>query len=148
MEEIALTTPSSIRHPAAAGGLSGISRLIRQICLLRAQAEPVQAARLQETELAEAVREFRAAHGSEALPESELQAMFSREESRVADAVILAELLVPRLVSGLPVSTRPIPDATHSAPSLVEAARRNERGAPDIPDLLDAMLAAERNGRR
>jgi len=107
----------------------------------------MQAARL-ETELAEAVRELHAAQGAEALPESELQAMFVREENRVADAVILAELLVPRLVSGLPVATGPAPDATRTALSGVAATRRPERGAPDIPDLLDAMLAAERNGRR
>ena len=110
-----LTNPSFIPHPAAAEDLRGISRLVRQICLLREQADLAQAARLQENELAHAVRELHAARGPEALPESELQAMFIREEHRVAEAVLLSELLVPRLVSELPVSFRPVPSPARPA---------------------------------
>jgi hypothetical protein len=146
-----LTTSSSIRHPVEAGSLRGIGRLVRQICLLREQAEPAQAAHLQENELAEAVRELQATQGPEALPESELQAMFAREERRVAEAAIMAELLVPRLVRAWPAASgpavagnsRPVP---FSSPAAVRAAA--PAGSPDIPDLLDAMLAAERNSRR
>jgi hypothetical protein len=145
---IALTNPSFIPHPAAAEDLRGIGRLIRQICLLREQADLAQAARLQENELAAAVRELHVRRGSDALPESELQAMFTREEHRVAEAVLLSELLAPRLVSKLPVSTRPAPSATAQPAVAVPSSRPDHPGSPAIPDLLDAMLAAERNSRR
>jgi hypothetical protein len=151
LRAIVLTNPSFIPHAAAAEDLRGISRLIRQICLLREQADLAQAARLQENELADAVRELRAARGPEALPESELQAMFAREEHRVAEAILLSELLVPRLVSGLPASSRPVTTTAGTA-VVAESPRPYHKaapaGSPAIPDLLDAMLAAERNSRR
>lgn len=148
-----MTNSSSIRHPVAAGGLSGVGRLIRQICVLRERADPLQATRLQETELANAVRDVRLAQGPDALPESELQAMFATEERRVAEAAILTELLLPRLVEALPASTGPMGVAaarTIARPPLAEVAARvtAPTGSPAIPDLLDAMLAAERNSRR
>ena len=103
-----------------------------------------EAANLEEDELARAVRDYRLAHGPDALPESEVRAMFVTEENRVADALILSELLVPRL-------TAPAAGAGWSAPHSPARERpvtpvRPLAGAgpPAIPDLLDAMLAAER----
>ena len=144
-----LTHLSSISHSGEAVGLGGIGRLIRQICLLREQADPAGAARLQENELATAVCELRAARGTDALLENELQAMFVAEERRVADAVVLSELLIPQLASYLSASARPAPAAARLvAAETPPPARRAATGAPAIPDLLDAMLAAERTSPR
>lgn len=130
--------------------MAGLIRMIRQVCLLREQGDAEGAARLQENKLAAAVHEFRATHGPGALSESELQEMFSAEERRVAEAVILSELLLPQLVGCLPAASRPAPPASQPAfgPSVRLPVPRSEGGAPAIPDLLDAMLAAERHGRR
>jgi len=131
--------------------VAGITRLVRQICLLREQGDAAQAAHLQDDELATAVRDLRLAHGPEAFAESELHGLFVTEERRVAEAVILSELLVPRLVESWPAaalsrSTGPV--RTFSPPPAAARASVPAAGSPAIPDLLDAMLAAERHGRR
>lgn len=126
--------------------MGALSRLIRHVCLLRECGEAARAAQLHDRELANAVRDLRLAHGPEALPESELRAMFATEERRVAEAVILSELLVPRLVAGgIPAAAagpRPSVQPPSGAPRVGPPA-----GPPVISDLLDAMLAAERTGR-
>ncbi len=141
-----LTTLSTNPEPPAAGRVAGITRLMRRICLLREQGDAVQATRLQEHDLAAAVRELRAAHGAEALPDAELLRLFAVEEQRVAEAVVLAELLIPQLVGDRPpVPVKSAPAAPVPVRSRAPAAAP---GSPGIPDLLDAMLAAERSGRR
>ncbi len=129
--------------------MAGIARLIRQVCLLREQGDPAQAARLLENEVATAVRDFRLAQGPGVLPESELAAMFTTEERRVAEAVILSELLLPRLVGFLPeTSGAGQPGQVRPKPGSRPVAATTVAGPPAIPDLLDAMLAAGRTGRR
>ncbi len=141
-----LISPSTHLEPAAAGRLAGITRLMRRICLLREQDDAGRASALQATELADAVREWRAAHGAEALSDDELRRLFAAEEQRVAEAVVLAELLIPQLVGGRPpVPAKPVPASPAPARPRTPAA---SSGSPAIPDLLDAMLAAERTGRR
>lgn len=141
----------SFHQPAVAEkSLAGIIRMIRQACVLRERGDGDGAARLRERELATAIRDCRLAHGPDALPESALQALFATEERRVAEAAILSELLVPRLAEALAAAhvrasapgARP---ALGASPAPVAAA---PAGPPAIPDLLDAMLAAERTGRR
>ncbi len=134
---------------------------MRQIFLLREQGDFDGAARLQANDLGNAVRDFRLAHGVEALPESKLQEMFAREEARIADAVALAEILIPQLVAaraGAPVVTQtyvatreePVtaPVIPFSSDDSSAVPRAPATGSPAIPDLLDAMLAAERHSRR
>lgn len=134
--------------------MAGLARLVRQVCLLREQGDAAGAVRVQEKEFATAVRDIRLAEGPEALPESELRAMFATEEQRVAEAVILSELLIPQLVGSWPsISDLDRPGTTRSAPRALPAsapapAPTPAAGPPTIPDLLDAMLAAERTGRR
>lgn len=141
---------SSNPPPTAAALLAGIARIVRRICLLRELGESAQAVRLQENDLAGAVRDLRLAHGPEMLPENELHGIFAAEEQRVAEAVILSELLLPRLVeSWLAVSPpRAAGPARSAAVSPVVRPAPVPAGPPAIPDLLDAMLAAERPGRR
>lgn len=138
-----LTTFSTNLEPPAR--VAGLTRLMRRICLLREQGDAVRASALQTNELAEAVRELRAAHGAEALSDDELRRLFAVEEQRVAEAVVLAELLIPQLVGGRP----PAPAKPVAAPPAPARPRAPASpGSPAIPDLLDAMLAAERPGRR
>jgi hypothetical protein len=135
--------------------LSGIARLVRQICLLREQGDAMAATRLEANEFATAVRDLRLAEGLEAVTEAELQAMFVNEERRVADAVVLAELLIPRLAGSLAASAaagqRPATiqlRAREEQPVPVSRAAETSAGSTAIPDLLDAMLAADSAARR
>ncbi|MBI2496552.1 MAG: hypothetical protein HYV75_00995 [Opitutae bacterium] len=139
---------SSQPSPVAAR-VAGLARIVRQVCLLREQGDAAQAARLQENELATAVRDLRLAHGPEALAESELHGLFAAEERRVAEAVILSELLIPRLVESWPAGppARPPGSPRTLPPPPAARAPAPAAGPPAIPDLLDAMLAAERTGR-
>lgn len=143
-------------YSAEANPLAGITRCVRHICLLREQNNVAEAERLEKNDFANALRDLRFAHGPEVLPETELRAMFVAEQKRVVDAVILSELLIPQLVktftpsAGLiqskPVSVISAVARESSIPIPVAAAAVGV--SPMIADLLDAMLASERGGRR
>jgi hypothetical protein len=125
--------------------MAGIVSLVRQICLLREQGDAARAAALEAGELADALRTLREADGGEALPESALAALFAREEERIADAQVLAELLAPRLGAVLPSAQA----ATVTTVTTVTTRAPEPPAEPlSIPDLLDAMLAAERTSPR
>jgi ferritin-like protein len=129
--------------------MAGLSRLVRQICLLREQGDTAGAARLQEKDLATAVADMRQAHGAAALPDDALAALYAREAQRVSEALLTAELMVARLAelwSPLPAVMREAsaPPASSPARSLPAI----PAGPPAITDLLDAMLAAERTSTR
>jgi hypothetical protein len=143
-------------YSAEANPLAGITRCIRQICLLREQDNSAEADRLEKNEFANALSDLRLTHGPEVLPENELRAMFAAEEKRVADAVILSELLIPQLVKSFARST-PTVVAQQSKPASANAwdssvpipkAAAAAGVSPMIADLLDTMLASERSGRR
>lgn len=138
-----VTTLSMNLPQSAADHVAGVVRLVRQICLLREQGETDRAARLQANDLAAALRDLQAEHGPDALREEGLQALFAAERERVAEAVLLAELLIPQLTGG-PRLARSVAPARAPAPMPASAPAA---GPPAIPDLLDAMLAAERTGR-
>lgn len=150
-----MTSFHSSSLPAEISPLAGIVRCVRRICLLREQGDAAEATRLEKNDLANAIRDVRLAHGPDTLPESELRALFAAEEKRVVDAVILSELLIPQLVKSFPPSSLPPVQQTRPAPAVsAETATPFPRAAaaagvsPIIADLLDAMLASERSGRR
>lgn len=128
--------------------MAGIVRLIRRVCLLREQGDAVAAARLQGGELASAITAFRLETGPASLSEDQLCAMFVSEAEHVTEAVVLAELLAPQLARLLPSSGPARPALFDPVPSAVPPGRAVPGEIPAISDLLDAMLAAERTGRR
>jgi hypothetical protein len=127
-------------------GASGIARIVRRICLLREQGDSAEAGRLEREELATAVRESRLAGGPETPGEQELGEIYARESRRIADAVVIAEILATRLA---PAAAAPRPAPGPSLRAAIPAVPRPAgSGTPAIPELLDAMLDAERSGRR
>lgn len=143
---------SSQRADNFAARQTGVSRLVRQICLLREQGDTVEAGRLEANDLAALVDEIRREQGGATLRDEELQEIFSVETQRIADATLVADLLIPRLLetwnsfsAALP---RPRPAATTPEPAPIRAATTVPAGPPAISDLLDAMLAAERMSTR
>src|SRR4051812_37356375 len=144
-------------HLAEPNPFAVINRCIRQICLLREQGNVTEAERIEKTEFANALRDLRLAHGPQILPETELNALFEAEHKRVADAVVLSELLIPQLVktfSASPFSAQARPAAaaatatSRDSPAPIPKAAAAAGVSPMITDLLDAMLASERGGRR
>ncbi len=153
--ESTVTTSPFSPPVAEANPLAGISRCIRRICLLREQDNAAEAVRLEQNEFANALRDLRLAHGPEFLPESELRALFAVEENRVADAMVLSELLLPQLAklfpstAPFPLQARPLSTPPQGLDSAIPFPRTATPGvSPIIADLLDAMLASERTGRR
>jgi len=134
--------------------LSGLARLVRRICVLREQGDATVAAQLEKNDLANAVRDLRLAEGLDAVSAEELRAIFATEERRVADASVLAELLLPQLrdawanapkqSSGASAGIRRESPVAAPAPRVTEPVA----GSPAITDLLDAMLAADGATRR
>ena len=143
--------------PAEADPLAGITRCIRRICLLHEQGNTVEAISLQQGDFGNALRDFRLAHGPDSLPDAELRSMFEAEKKRVADAVVLSELLIPQLIKSFPAAAASAPQIRPAAAAVAPArdtavpfprAAAAAGVSPVIADLLDAMLASERGGRR
>jgi hypothetical protein len=144
-------------HLAEPNPFAVINRCIRQICLLREQGNVAEAERVEKNDFANALRDLRLAHGPQILPQSELNVLFEAEYKRVADAVILSELLIPQLVksfSASPFSAQARPAAANAPAASRDSSVPISKTAaaagvsPMITDLLDAMLASERGGRR
>jgi hypothetical protein len=155
-EGITVTSSPTLNPSSGANPLAGIFRCIRRICVLREQGKDADASLLERNDFANAVRDFRLTNGPDALPESELQSMFALEERRVADAAVLSELLIPELVKSFPpIPVAGAPRLTSASPTVPDSstppfprAAAAAGVSPIIADLLDAMLASERAGRR
>lgn len=141
--------PHETSHrPADADRVAAISRLVRRVCLLREQGDLVEASEVESTRLVEALRALREASGPDALTDAGLQQLYGIERSRIADAEILCELLLPRLNGAFPAAGRVSAPRRIVPKPLPNRETPTTSGHPEIPELLDAMLAAERTGRR
>ena len=131
------------------GSLQSLIRLIRRVCLLTEQGDESEAVRLERTQLAEAVRQYRHDHGPDALTEQHLAEIFMAEQRRAADAVVLAELLIPQLTGRARTEPRPVPaQSDETAAPAASGEPASSRAPVDIPDFLDAMLSGESGKRR
>ncbi len=114
-----------------------IARLCRQICLCRARGQTAEASRLEA-----ALRDQTATETDEPT----LQQIFSVEQRRVIDALILAELLGPMLVERLTLAAGS--ERIALTPVAGSPARPAARGTPpDIADLIEGMIEQERSAR-
>jgi hypothetical protein len=135
-----IATPSSSHSPAAGDSpWSELATLYRRVCLLRARGLGAEADHLAATDLARALTALRPAGRPAGDPE--LRALFAREEDRVADATVLAEILLPLL--------REPAAAGASAPAPAALPARAPRpaasaAAPGIADFIDEMISLER----
>lgn len=123
-----------------------VARLVRQLCVLRLEARPSAALELERGELARAISSARESTASSVEAEQRLAGVWQREAARVADAVVLAELLAPRLAGLLPVVAPG--EGSRLAPQPKAAPPRPKRGGETIADFIDEMLVQERTGRR
>lgn len=124
-----------------------VGRVYRRICFLRSEGLAGEAQALQENEFAEAEAAARAACASGSEADSRMDALLAEEGARVAQAIAIAEVLVPILAKRLSVLL-PAPRLS-AAPSV--AARERKAGHDEnrgIADFIDDMLAQERTGTR
>jgi hypothetical protein len=94
------------------------------------------------TELAAAAAEARVACEADADGDTRLRALYAEEGERVAEAIALAEVLIPAL------SERLTSLGAVQAPAAVAPRRTDIRGTaadePGIADFIDEMLAQDR----
>jgi hypothetical protein len=115
--------------------------LCRRICLLRAQGLTAAADDLHTTEFIPILAALRTEYGPAAqLDDDRVNLLFAIEHERVANAMLVAELIKPLITPAVAAQPNPIPRArptqqltpTRAAPTM------------SIADLLDDMLARER----
>jgi hypothetical protein len=121
--------------------------LRRRACLLRQQGERAAADQLEHRQLNPLVQDLL---NSGQVSSEQLEALFQAEETRVCDAALLAELLVPLLQSMLEHRTEAVTPAHASNATRMQPASAHRRAAPEgIAGFIDDMLtqtAAPRRG--
>jgi hypothetical protein len=122
------------------------TRICRRICILREQGRQAEAEAMMANELAE-VRAMLSSGGVSSEIETKMAAIFTREEDRVADAAVLAELLVPALCAATntaAVNSLSARDTRATSPLTAPKTIVARGGTGDIADFIDEMLAQER----
>ena len=109
-------------------------RIYRRVCELRAIGRADEAVQLENSDLPAALAAARRAG-----VDVDESALFAGEDERVADALLLAELLAPMLASRLPSAPRLPAAGPPSAPA--RASRSRTASSPQVADLIDDMLA-------
>src|SRR5687768_1981164 len=134
--------------PAPPVAWSDIARVCRRVCMLRERGHAEDAERLRAGELMAMVAALRTPAETDAAVSERLNAIFAVEAERVANAAVLAELLLPTLVEKLQLPSRPhtvlespVTPISAAPPAPVEkpAAPR----AASIADFIDEMIAQE-----
>jgi len=137
-----LTLPVS-NFPAPTVSWSDVARVCRRVCVLRERGLPDEAENLRAGALIELLAAVRAPADTDASVMERLEATFAVEAERVANAAVLAELLVPLLsevrTPALPPGLRPVPPAEVARPTKPVTPRT----AASIADFIDEMIAQE-----
>lgn len=111
--------------------LSTLAHVCRRICVLRARGRSIEANQLQSSEFARTLIDLKAQHGADAFRDDEVRALFQKEQERVADAMVLAELLTHWMPPSTSFATR-AGSSTESA-STAPAPEANSSVAPLPP---------------
>ena len=123
---------------------SDVARVCRRVCVLRERGQHDEAERLRAGTLSEIVAAARTPTDTDASLADRLEATFAAEVERVANAAVLAELLVPLLSEQL----RPLASSQSSSPvAVTDLTRAAKSPAPrataSIADFIDEMIAQE-----
>jgi hypothetical protein len=122
--------------------------MCRRVCVLRERGQHGEAEQLRTTSLAELVAALKSPAETDATITARLETIFAAETERVANAMVLADLLVPRLTEQLR-SFAPLPGMTPAAVNAAAPAMPPPKPAParaatiSIADFIDDMIAQE-----
>jgi hypothetical protein len=139
-----LSNPSVPNLPAPSVAWSDVARLCRRMCVLRERGLNQEAEALRTGSLPELLSAARTSADTDATMADHLEKILSQESERVANAAVLAELLVPLLSEQLktsPALQRAMPAANVPAPP--PPAKPPARRAASIADFIDEMIAQE-----
>lgn len=119
--------------------------MCRRVCVLRERGQTEEAERLRSGPLTEMVAGLQTADETGDAVAQRLASIFALEEERVANASVVAELLLPLLSSqSQPFVVPPgAPTAAASARSPTPPAPPHARGNGGIADFIDDMIAQE-----
>ena len=133
--------------PAPAVSWSDVALVCRRVCLLRERGQNEVAERLRAGELMTVLAAIRTPGDSDAGITERLNAIFAAEAERVANAAVLAEILVPMLTEQLrPLGVAPVASST-SVPAPVVSppvAKPPQPRPASIADFIDDMIAQEK----
>jgi hypothetical protein len=119
----------------------------RRVCILRERGQNEEAERLRAGELMTMLAAIRAPDDSDATITDRLNALFATEAERVANAAVLAEILVPMIAEQLrPLTASSAAANEIPAPSVVAPAPSKpvQPRPASIADFIDDMIAQER----
>lgn len=139
--------------PAPVVSWNDIARVCRRICVLRERGQADEAERLRAGELMEMLATVRTADESEIATTERLNGIFATEAERVANAAVLAEMLLPMIADQLRTmvgsltasSAAPAPAPSVAAPRVEKPATPR---ATSIADFIDEMIAQEKPPER
>ena len=142
-----LLNQSVSNFPAPAVTWSDVARVCRRVCVLRERGQNEEAERLRAGELMTLLAAVRASGESDAATTDRLNALFATEAERVANAAVLAEILVPMIAEQLRPLARPgVTTSEIPTPAVVApvATKPVQPRPASIADFIDDMLAQER----
>ena len=142
-----LLNESVSNFPAPPLGWSDIARVCRRVCVLRERGHSDDAERLRAGELMAMVTAVRDPSESDAVVSERLNTIFAHEAERVANAAVLAELLIPVLVEKLQPAFRaetPTGRASDSVAPMLPIEKAVTPRAASIADFIDEMIAQEK----
>ena len=142
-----LLNQSVSNFPAPAVTWSDVARVCRRVCVLRERGQNEEAERLRAGELMTLLAAVRAPDESDAATTERLNALFATEAERVANATVLAEILVPMISEQLRPLAAPGRTAAET-PALAAVApvvtKPVQPRPASIADFIDDMIAQER----
>jgi hypothetical protein len=141
-----LPNPSVSNFPAPPFSWSDVARVCRRVCVLRERGLNEEAERLRAGELMEMVATVRTPGDNDTDVTERLNHLFATEAERVANAAVLAELLLPQISARLNAVTTPTA-ASKTPTAAVGVPARAEKPAQrsgSIADFIDDMIAQDK----
>ena len=140
-----LPTALVSNSPAPVPEWSDVARECRRVCVLRERGRNDEAEQVRQGFLADLVSAARAPTDTDADVAARLETLFARETERVANAAVLAELLLPVLLENLRavVATASAASVVKPAAPILPRTSTPPTAAISIADFIDAMIARE-----
>ena len=120
--------------------------MCRRVCVLRERGQNEVAERLRAGELMTMLAAVRTPGDSDAATTERLNAIFATEAERVANAAVVAEILVPMITEQLrPLMGSTVASSAIPTPVVVPPVPKPSQPRPaSIADFIDDMIAQER----
>jgi hypothetical protein len=144
---VAKSAVSNLSPPPVPVSWSDVARVCRKVCVLRERGQSGEAEQLRAQTLPELLAALKTPTDTDAAIAQRVESIFAVETERIANATVLAELLVPLLseqLRGLAVPPNMISASLSPAPPPPPPPKPPARAATiSIADFIDDMIAQE-----